>query len=277
MTGLAQLVAEELECDWSKVTTEYPTPGENAARKRVWGNFSTGGSRGIRESNEYVREGGAAARDMLIRAAAAEWGVPPGRMQRRQQRHHAHAVRPDDDLRQGRRGGRQARAAAGGQAQGPEGLEDRRQAGQAARHRRQGDRRAGLRHRPQTAGHADRDDPRLPGHRRQGQELQRRQGAEHARRQEGRAGRRYGVAVIADNFWNAKTALAALPDRMGRGAERRGQQRRYRRDAEGRARRRAGLRRQQGGRRQGGDRRRRESGRGGLQLSRTSTTRRWSR
>jgi isoquinoline 1-oxidoreductase beta subunit len=76
MTGLAQLVAEELECDWSKVTTEFPTPGENVARKRVWGNFSTGGSRGIRESNQYVREGGAAARDMLIRAAAAEWGVP---------------------------------------------------------------------------------------------------------------------------------------------------------------------------------------------------------
>src|SRR6266478_2705019 len=76
LTGLAQLVAEELECDWSKITTEYPTPGENAARKRVWGNLSTGGSRGIRDSHQYVREGGAAARDMLIRAAAAGWGVP---------------------------------------------------------------------------------------------------------------------------------------------------------------------------------------------------------
>ena len=39
LTGLAQLVAEELECDWSKVTTEYPTPGENVARKRVVGRF----------------------------------------------------------------------------------------------------------------------------------------------------------------------------------------------------------------------------------------------
>jgi isoquinoline 1-oxidoreductase subunit beta len=77
LTGLAQLVAEELECDWSKVTTEFPTPGQNVARNRVWGNFSTGGSRGIRESNQYVREGGAAAREMLIRAAAAGWGVPP--------------------------------------------------------------------------------------------------------------------------------------------------------------------------------------------------------
>src|SRR5919205_1860776 len=76
LTGLAQLVAEELECDWSKVSTEYPTPGQNVARKRVWGDYSTGGSRGIRESQDYVRKGGAAARMMLIQAAADEWKVP---------------------------------------------------------------------------------------------------------------------------------------------------------------------------------------------------------
>ena len=76
MTGLAQLVAEELDCDWSKVSTEYPTPGQNLARNRVWGNFGTAGSRGIRESNEYVRKGGATARLMLIQAAADEWKVP---------------------------------------------------------------------------------------------------------------------------------------------------------------------------------------------------------
>src|SRR5437667_11635490 len=76
LTGLAQLVAEELECDWSKVTTEYPTPGQSVARKRVWGDFSTGGSRGIRTSHEYVRKGGAAAREMLKQAAANEWKVP---------------------------------------------------------------------------------------------------------------------------------------------------------------------------------------------------------
>ena len=40
LTGLAQLVAEELECDWARVTTEYPTPGQNLARNRVWGNFT---------------------------------------------------------------------------------------------------------------------------------------------------------------------------------------------------------------------------------------------
>jgi len=76
LTGLCQLVAEELECDWSKVTWEYPTPGQNVARNRVWRNFSTGGSRGIRESEQYVREGGAAARMMLVQAAADGWSVP---------------------------------------------------------------------------------------------------------------------------------------------------------------------------------------------------------
>jgi isoquinoline 1-oxidoreductase subunit beta len=76
LTGLAQLVAEELECDWSKVTTEYPTPGQSVARKRAWGDFSTGGSRGIRTSQEYVRKGGATARMMLVQAAANDWKVP---------------------------------------------------------------------------------------------------------------------------------------------------------------------------------------------------------
>ena len=78
LTGLAQMVAEELECDWSKVSTEQPTPGQNLARKRVWRDMSTGGSRGIRGSHDYVRQGGAAAREMLIAAAAQEWNVPAG-------------------------------------------------------------------------------------------------------------------------------------------------------------------------------------------------------
>jgi isoquinoline 1-oxidoreductase beta subunit len=76
LTGLAQLVTEELECDWSKVTTEAITPGRNLAAKRAWGEMGTGGSRGIRTSHEYVRQGGAAARIMLLQAAADEWKVP---------------------------------------------------------------------------------------------------------------------------------------------------------------------------------------------------------
>ncbi len=76
LTGLAQLVAEELECDWSKVRTEVPTPRQSLARKRVYGNFNATGSRGIRDSQDYMRKGGAAARMMLVQAAANQWGVP---------------------------------------------------------------------------------------------------------------------------------------------------------------------------------------------------------
>ena len=75
-TGLAQLVAEELECDWKKVTTESVTAQQNYAAKRAWQNMSTAGSRGIRDSQDYVRRAGAAARIMLLQAAAEQWKVP---------------------------------------------------------------------------------------------------------------------------------------------------------------------------------------------------------
>jgi isoquinoline 1-oxidoreductase subunit beta len=76
MTGLAQLVADELDCDWNKVRAEFVAPEVNLANKRAWGDMSTGGSRGIRASVVYVRQGGAAARAMLIAAASARWKVP---------------------------------------------------------------------------------------------------------------------------------------------------------------------------------------------------------
>src|SRR6266705_2747025 len=79
-TGLAQLVAEELECEWKKVVAEWVTPGQNLARKRIWGDMATGGSRGIRGSQDYVRRGGAAARMMLVQAAADQWKVPAGEL-----------------------------------------------------------------------------------------------------------------------------------------------------------------------------------------------------
>ena len=75
-TGLAQMVTEELECNWKNVSTESPTPGHSLARKRTWGEHGTGGSRGIRISEDYVRRGAAAARVMLMQAAANKWDVP---------------------------------------------------------------------------------------------------------------------------------------------------------------------------------------------------------
>jgi isoquinoline 1-oxidoreductase beta subunit len=77
LTGLAQLVADELDADWRFIRAEYVAPEVNYASKRAWGDMSTGGSRGIRASVVYVRKGGAAARAMLIEAAAKRWNVSP--------------------------------------------------------------------------------------------------------------------------------------------------------------------------------------------------------
>ena len=76
VTGLAMLVAEELECDWAKVRTEFVVPQANIRRDHAWGDLSTGASRSIAASQDYLRSAGAAARTMLIAAAAARWGVP---------------------------------------------------------------------------------------------------------------------------------------------------------------------------------------------------------
>jgi isoquinoline 1-oxidoreductase beta subunit len=75
-TALAMLVAEELECDWAKVRTAFVSPQANLRRDRAWGDMSTGASRSIAGSQDYLRRAGAAARFMLIAAAAARWAVP---------------------------------------------------------------------------------------------------------------------------------------------------------------------------------------------------------
>ncbi len=76
LTGLAMLVAEELECDWATVRTEFVSATENLRRNQVWGDTSTGASRSIASSQDYLRRAGATAREMLIAAAAARWRVP---------------------------------------------------------------------------------------------------------------------------------------------------------------------------------------------------------
>jgi isoquinoline 1-oxidoreductase subunit beta len=76
LTGLAMLVAEELECDWSTVRTEFVAPEENLKRRELWGDLSTGASRSIGFSQHALRQAGAMAREMLIAAAAARWSVP---------------------------------------------------------------------------------------------------------------------------------------------------------------------------------------------------------
>jgi isoquinoline 1-oxidoreductase beta subunit len=76
-TALAQLVAEELDCEWSKVSAEFASPNEHFRRNRVWRSMSTGGSQAIRSSQDYLRKAGAIAREMLVAAAAVQWKVAP--------------------------------------------------------------------------------------------------------------------------------------------------------------------------------------------------------
>ena len=77
MTSAAQLVAEEVGCDWKKVRVEYADTNAQVRRKRVWGDMAAVGSRTIRNSQEYLRKGGATAREMLVAAAAQGWNVQP--------------------------------------------------------------------------------------------------------------------------------------------------------------------------------------------------------
>src|SRR5713226_9778730 len=76
MTSAPMLVAEELECDWTRVKIEYASANASVKRKRAWGDMAAVGSRTIRNSQEYLRKAGATAREMLIAAAAQEWKVP---------------------------------------------------------------------------------------------------------------------------------------------------------------------------------------------------------
>jgi isoquinoline 1-oxidoreductase beta subunit len=76
LTGLAMLVAEELECDWASVRTEFVSPRENLRREQIWGDMSTGASRSIASSQLHLRQAGAIARQLLVAAAAARWQVP---------------------------------------------------------------------------------------------------------------------------------------------------------------------------------------------------------
>ncbi len=75
-TALPMLVAEELDCDWHKVRAEYASANENSRQDNVFGSMSTGGSRSVRGSQDYLRMAGAVAREMLITAAAGRWKVP---------------------------------------------------------------------------------------------------------------------------------------------------------------------------------------------------------
>src|SRR5258705_5077331 len=75
-TALPQILTEELECDWAFVKPEYASANRNVRDNKVYGSLSTGGSRAVRETGELVQQAGASARERLIAAAAKRWSVP---------------------------------------------------------------------------------------------------------------------------------------------------------------------------------------------------------
>ncbi len=76
ITALPMIVAEELECDWSKVKVEYASPARNLRDNNVYGPMTTVGSRGVRTSWQMLLQAGASARVRLVQAAAQRWNVP---------------------------------------------------------------------------------------------------------------------------------------------------------------------------------------------------------
>jgi len=80
-TSMPMLVAEELECDWTKVRAEYASANRSIRENRVYQRMGTGGSGVVRLSRKYLQQAGASARARLIAATAKEWGVPASECQ----------------------------------------------------------------------------------------------------------------------------------------------------------------------------------------------------
>jgi isoquinoline 1-oxidoreductase subunit beta len=76
MTALPMMIAEELQCDWSKVRIEYASPNRNLRENKVYGPMFSHGSMSVRTSQKKVQQVGASARERLVAAAAARWNVP---------------------------------------------------------------------------------------------------------------------------------------------------------------------------------------------------------
>jgi len=74
-TALPMLLAEELDADWSKIKIEFAPADKAYANPLLFGMQATGGSRSVRAAYTPLRKAGAAAREMLVAAAAETWGV----------------------------------------------------------------------------------------------------------------------------------------------------------------------------------------------------------
>ena len=93
MTALPMMIAEELQCDWSKVRIEYGSPNRSLRENKVYGDMFSDGSHSVRRVAEEDQQVGASARERLIAAAAARWNVPAAECTAAQQRGHAYSRR----------------------------------------------------------------------------------------------------------------------------------------------------------------------------------------
>jgi len=76
ITSCAKLLAEELECDWSKVRAEYVSVNRHFRENKVYKRLVTSSSSSVRLGRPYLQQAGASARERLMAAAAETWGVP---------------------------------------------------------------------------------------------------------------------------------------------------------------------------------------------------------
>ena len=76
ITSCAKMVAEELECDWSKVRAEYVSVNRHFRDNKVYKRLTTTSSSSVRLGRPYLQQAGASARERLMAAAAQTWGVP---------------------------------------------------------------------------------------------------------------------------------------------------------------------------------------------------------
>ena len=176
VTSLSMLLAEELECDWKKIRTEFP--GVSREYGPMQGVF---GSASVRTSYDSLRRAGAAAREMLVQAAAQQWGVAPSACRAENNMVVNKATNAANDVWQPGGGRVQADGACQPRAQRSRAVPPARQAGEAPGHAAQGGWQREVRHGCAVARDGVRRGGALPGVRRQGQEFRRRQGEGRAR------------------------------------------------------------------------------------------------
>ena len=127
-TGLPTLVAEELDAEWSQVRVEGAPADAKRYNNLLWGPAQgTGGSTAIANSFDSIAQAGAAARAMLVGAAAQQWKVDAATITVKNGV-VSHASGKQGDVRRARRRRGEAAGARRRQAQGPEGLRLHRQA-----------------------------------------------------------------------------------------------------------------------------------------------------